>query len=114
MRTIDDVLTFIRDNSKPGDWVTGVRGMDNRCIIRERKPTRSSNRCPLCWMATQLEVNQLDTVVDFLEVYESLEVSGVDATAIASAADYTVGHRDYNMALRERLLHACHLPSELV
>jgi hypothetical protein len=115
MRTIDDVLTYIRDNSKPGDWQVTRNG----CIRTVNKKWNSyagndHYQCPLCWLATALGCNPANIRLNYDVITSNIKVPYNEASEIAHAADYQPGTREYDMAMRERLLHACHLPSELV
>lgn len=95
-KTVDEILEFVRENSKPGDWKLGDDGL-----------IRSDNGfCPLCWVGRRVGVNN-ELFLDFdTTIGRRLGLTLTDVEAMRRAVDNSTGH-DKN--LRQRLLKACHL-----
>jgi hypothetical protein len=104
MKTIDDILAFIKDNSTKDDWK-----LSDGHVIRTAGP-RSGHSCPLCWLGTKTNNNQYHDTLLYKDICEKM---GIDIESvgrpIAIASDDGVEHCDFNPILRQRLLEACHL-----
>jgi hypothetical protein len=97
--SIDDILKFIKENSKTGDW-----RLSHDMFIRSTSDEVLLGSCPICWMGAKLNQNPERLILSAYVVGERLGLESLGVVMpIVNAADHP------NTRYRDRLLEACHL-----
>lgn len=99
-QTADEILAFIRDNSKPGDWKLTSFGIGKDCV------RHASGECPICWLGSQLGRNRHKRLNLAVSVGAELGLKYFTTADIVAAADDGTGG---SPELRQKLLTACYL-----
>lgn len=101
MKTIDELLAFIRANSKPGDWKLNT---DNE--VRFAIPGQP-RYCPVCWVGHKTGKNKWGLSLGAWTVGREMGLDAADVSLVAAAADHE--SHPVTAELRVRLLEACHI-----
>jgi hypothetical protein len=94
--TLEEFLELLRDNAKPGDFEINSSGE-----IRSR-----DRRCPLCWLATILELNPGNYYV--VPQKTKFKLYQKDLNIYSSTVDH-IADEFYDPGFRYAVIQACKL-----